>query len=52
MNLDIFTIVKLVNPQWTRPIVTNNELVHLYLVKQGYFQMKYKFTKPFHLLIN
>jgi hypothetical protein len=26
------------------PIATNNEL---YLVKQGYFQMKYKFIKPF-----
>jgi hypothetical protein len=26
------------------PIVTNNEL---YLVKQGYFQKKYKFIKPF-----
>jgi hypothetical protein len=21
-------------------------------MKQGYFQMKYKFTKPFHLLVN
>ncbi len=33
-------------------IVMNNELVHSYLMKQGYFQVKYKFTKPFHLLIN
>jgi hypothetical protein len=21
-------------------------------MKQGYFQMKYKYTKPFHLLVN
>ncbi len=29
------------------PIAMNNELVHQYIVKQGYYQMKYKFTKPF-----
>jgi hypothetical protein len=28
-------------------IVTDNELIHYYLMKQGYFQMKYKFTKSF-----
>lgn len=33
-------------------VVTDNELVHKYLMNQGYFQVKYKFTKPFHLLIN
>ncbi len=29
------------------PIVMDNELFHHYLMKQNYFQMKYKFTKPF-----
>jgi hypothetical protein len=28
------------------------ELVHYYLLKQGQSQMKYKFTKSFHLSIN
>jgi hypothetical protein len=28
-------------------IDTNSELVHWYLVKQGYFKVKYNFTKPF-----
>ncbi len=39
-------------PNEQGPVVKNNELVHLYLVKQGYFQVKYKFTKLFHLLDN
>ncbi len=33
------------------PVVTNSELVHNYLMNQNYFQVKYKFTKPFHLLV-
>jgi hypothetical protein len=35
-----------------RLVIMNNELVHCYLVKQCYFKMKYKFTKPFQLLVN
>jgi len=44
-------MIKLVNNEWGL-VITNNESVHYYLVKQGYFQMKYKFIKSFHLLIN
>jgi hypothetical protein len=39
-------------PNAQRTIVMDNESVHYYLVKQGYFKVKYKFTKPFHLLVN
>jgi hypothetical protein len=39
-------------PSEQGPVATDNELVHNYLVNQSYFQIKYKFTKPFHLLVN
>jgi hypothetical protein len=29
----------------------NNELFHYYLTKQGYYKVKYKFTKAIHLLV-
>jgi hypothetical protein len=40
--------MKLINPLMNKDqIAMNNELFHSYLVKQGYSQMKYKFTKSF-----
>ncbi len=46
MNLDIFYHGETGQPlnEWG-PVAMNSELVHQYL-------MKYKFTKPFHLLVN
>jgi len=43
-------MMKLINNEWGL-VTTDNELVHYYLVKQGYFQMTYKFTKSFHVLV-
>jgi hypothetical protein len=42
-------MVNFFNPpseQWL--VAANNELFDYYLVKQGYSQVKYKFTKPFN----
>jgi hypothetical protein len=33
-------------------VATNNKFVHKYLMKQGYFKVKYKITNPFNFLIN
>jgi hypothetical protein len=52
MNLDFYHGEIDQAPSEQGLVVMDSELVHWYLVKQCYSQMKYKFTKPFHLLIN
>ncbi len=53
MNLDIFYHDEIGQPLSERePVIEDNEFIHQYLVKQGYFQVKYKFIEPFHLLVN
>jgi hypothetical protein len=49
MDFNIFNMVKLVNPPMDG---LDSELVHLYLVKQGYFQVKCNLPSHFHLLIS
>jgi hypothetical protein len=52
MNLDIFIMVKLVNPLVNRDSCYKQRIGPLILSETKLFQVKYKFTKPFHLLVN
>jgi hypothetical protein len=47
MNLVIFTWWNWLTFNERGLIVMDNELFYDYLLKQGYFQVKYKFIKPF-----
>jgi hypothetical protein len=48
MNLNFFYHGEIDQPpNERRPVTKNNEFIHEVLMKQGYSQVKYKFTKQF-----